>query len=76
MKLNAPEKEQESKLEISQANTKLAAFCDALFINWNPIFSCTGLFLPNKHTLLAVWQPEKKGPLLLYLREIFTVCML
>lgn len=32
------------------------------FINWNPIFNCTGLFLPNKHALLAVWRPEKKGP--------------
>lgn len=44
------------------------------FINWNPIFTCTGLFLPN--TLLATWQPEKKGPLLLYLKETFTVCLL
>lgn len=33
------------------------------FINWNPIFNCTGLFLPNKHALLAIWQPEKKVPL-------------
>jgi len=24
------------------------------FRNWNPIFNCTGLFLPNKHVLLAI----------------------
>lgn len=46
------------------------------FINWNAVFNCSGLFLPNKHSLLAIWQPEKKGPLVLYLTEMLAVCML
>lgn len=44
------------------------------FINWNPIFNCTGLFLPNKHALLAIWQPEKKGPfIVLFERDLYSM---
>lgn len=44
------------------------------FINWNLIFNCTGLFLPNKH---AHWLFDNlKRPLMWYLREIFTARVL
>lgn len=44
------------------------------FINWNLIFNCTGLLPPYK---CAYWLfGNLKRPLLWYLREIFTVCVL
>lgn len=44
-------------------------------INWNPIFNCTGLFLPNERALLAICILTRNDPCCC-IGEIFAVCML